>query len=199
MDLTNFSLELFKRIDGWVSPLFDRVDALEKAPKTDLQAQIDEAVAKAIAELPVPQDGKDGEDGILLEIIPLIDLDKSYERGIYAIHKGGVWHSHQKTTGEHGWECVLNGVQGIEVEQDGVRGFKVSSLLTNGTKSVKEFELPHLMYRNIYKAETDYAPGDMTTFGGSLWHCNEDTQEKPGTSKHWTLVAKKGRDGKDKD
>ncbi|HDK7109809.1 TPA: phage portal protein, partial [Klebsiella pneumoniae] len=34
----------------------------------------------------------------------------------------------------------------------------------------------------------------------SLWHCDEQTQDKPGEtgSKGWTLAAKRGRDGRGK-
>jgi hypothetical protein len=40
--------------------------------------------------------------------------------------------------------------------------------------------------------------GDVVTFGGSMWHCNAATEEKPGDgSAAWTLAAKRGRDGKD--
>jgi hypothetical protein len=41
-----------------------------------------------------------------------------------------------------------------------------------------------------------YAPGNLVQWGGSLWHCNEHTKDKPGTSTAWTLAVKHGRDGK---
>ena len=37
----------------------------------------------------------------------------------------------------------------------------------------------------------------MATWGGSTFHCNETTTSKPGESKAWTLMVKRGRDGKD--
>lgn len=57
--------------------------------------------------------------------------------------------------------------------------------------------IPHLVYKGVWQPETDYRPGSMVTFGGSLWHCNAPTREKPGLGPAWTLAAKKGRDGRD--
>jgi integrin beta 3 len=55
---------------------------------------------------------------------------------------------------------------------------------------------PTMLYRGVYHEGTEYERGDVVTWGGSLWHCDEPTKEKPGTDS-WTLAAKKGRDGKD--
>lgn len=61
-----------------------------------------------------------------------------------------------------------------------------------------EYELtfPVPVYCDIYKAGEEYHPGDLVTWGGSLWHCNENTKDKPDVGP-WTLAVKKGRDGKD--
>jgi integrin beta 3 len=67
-------------------------------------------------------------------------------------------------------------------------------------ETVKRFELalPAMVYRGVYEAGRRYAPGDTTTFGGSVWVCNAPTDAKPGeTEKTWTLAVKRGRDGKD--
>lgn len=63
---------------------------------------------------------------------------------------------------------------------------------------VKEFPfvIPAMIYRGVFK-EGAYERGDTVTWDGSLWHANTDTDEKPGISKSWQLVAKKGRDGKE--
>ncbi|MNV19982.1 hypothetical protein D3C71_1108660 [compost metagenome] len=55
-----------------------------------------------------------------------------------------------------------------------------------------------MLYCGVFKEGHDYVRGDTVTWGGSLWHCDQPTSEKPGDgSKSWTLCAKKGRDGKD--
>jgi integrin beta 3 len=58
--------------------------------------------------------------------------------------------------------------------------------------------LPILLYRGIYREGEAYLPGHTATHAGSLWHCNESTSDKPGEgNKAWTLIVKRGRDGKD--
>lgn len=65
----------------------------------------------------------------------------------------------------------------------------------------QEFDLkwPVPVYRNVYKPGESYEKGDMVSFGGSVWHCEADTTDKPdaGTAA-WSLAVKRGRDGKDK-
>lgn len=56
-----------------------------------------------------------------------------------------------------------------------------------------------MTYQGVYQEGKSYELGDMATWAGSTWHCNEATTTKPGEStKAWTLMVKKGRDGKDK-
>jgi hypothetical protein len=59
-----------------------------------------------------------------------------------------------------------------------------------------ELKFPVPQYRDIFKAGNEYEPGDLVTWGGNLWHCNEKTTDKPDVGP-WTLAVKKGRDGKD--
>ena len=55
-----------------------------------------------------------------------------------------------------------------------------------------------LTYQGVYQDGKAYDVGDVTTWAGSTWHCNEPTETKPGDgSKAWTLMVKRGRDGKD--
>lgn len=62
-----------------------------------------------------------------------------------------------------------------------------------------ELGIPAMIYRGVFKDGQSYQKGDTVTWGGSLWHCDADeTSEKPDSAeKHWTLAAKRGRDGKD--
>ena len=39
--------------------------------------------------------------------------------------------------------------------------------------------------------------GNFVTTGGQVWHCNTDTNSRPGTDSTWTLAVKSGRDGRD--
>ena len=50
----------------------------------------------------------------------------------------------------------------------------------------------------MYQDGKSYDVGQITTWGGASWHANTATTSKPGDgSKDWTLMVKRGRDGKD--
>lgn len=160
-------------------------------------------VSEAVALLPPAVPGKDGEDGrdaLSLEILPFIDEGKSYPRGSYATHNGGLWRAYEKTHGMRGWECFVDGVAGVDIEHSELRTFTLTVNRTSGATETKTFDVPVMIYQGVFKSGQEYLPGDTVTWGGSLWHCDEQTQDKPGEtgSKGWTLAAKRGRDGRDK-
>jgi len=76
-----------------------------------------EAVQKAMSAIQLPKDGIDGKDALELDIQPRIDESKSYARGALATHDGGLWRAHANTDGMRGWECIVEGVRGVDVEQ----------------------------------------------------------------------------------
>ncbi|EGK7040806.1 phage gp6-like head-tail connector protein, partial [Salmonella enterica subsp. enterica serovar Senftenberg] len=152
-------------------------------------------VKEAIAALPAAEPGKDGEDGrdaLALEILPFIDEEKSYPRGSYATHNGGLWRAYEKTHGMRGWECLVDGVAGIDIQRSEQRSFTLTVNRTSGASETKSFGVPVMIYQGVFKSGQEYLPGDTVTWGGSLWHCDEQTQDKPGEngSKGWTLAAK---------
>lgn len=163
----------------------------------DIQLMVNEAVSS----LPVPKDGepgKDGKDALQLEIMPCIDEEKSYPRGSYAIHHGGVWRSYQKTTGLNGWECLVDGISAVDISQANEREFTVTAQLASGTRTEKSFCIPVMIYRDIFKDGEKYLPGDSVTWAGSVWYCHAETSDKPGEpgSKGWKLAVKRGRDAR---
>ncbi|EPM4969475.1 portal protein, partial [Escherichia coli] len=152
-----------------------------------------QAVLEAVNALPAPQDGR---DATALEVLPAIDDQKSFPRGTYATHLGGLWRAYEKTHGMRGWECLVDGVADIDVSMTGERLFSVVVRQSSGQRTEKTFSLPVMLYRGVFRAGETYHPGDTVTWGGSLWHCNSMTEDKPGEahSSAWTLAAKRGRD-----
>ena len=160
-------------------------------------------VREAVAAIPAAEPGKDGEDGrdaLSLEILPFIDEGKDYPRGSYATHNGGLWRAYEKTHGMRGWECIVDGVAGVDIQRSEQRSFTLMVNRSSGARETKTFDVPVMIYQGVFKSGQEYIPGDTVTWGGSLWHCDETTQDKPGEngSKGWTLAAKRGRDGRDK-
>jgi hypothetical protein len=100
---------------------------------------------------------------------------------------------------------VLAGVAEIEAFQDpdDPRIFGVRTRLTGRKAKAEDVSLiriPVMLYRGIYRSEGKYQRGDVTTTGGSLWHCEID-DPKIGPSANgksdWKLIVKEGNRGKD--
>lgn len=212
--------------DGQSVTLEDVLPLLEEV-KSELQKGVEVAskeaenkiafvLEKAISELPVPVDGingidgkdgldgcdgKDGEDGrdaTQIEILPTIEEGKSYPRGTYAKHNNGLWRAFERTFGMRGWECIVSGIADIEIEQVGEKHFSIAMVTSEDQKVVKEFNLPVMLYKGVFKEADVYSKGDVVTWGGSAWHSNVDeNKSKPGTNSDWTLTVKKGRDYKE--
>lgn len=152
---------------------------------------IAEIAEKAAALVPA------GRDATQIEVLPMIDEAKTYPRGCYATHRGGFWRSFEQTHGLRGWEVLVDGMHSVQREQIDARTYRHVTELSSGKTLDETFTVPTVIYRGVYKHGESYAEGDMVTWGGSLWHCDQVTDEKPGTAaKCWTLCAKKGRDGR---
>lgn len=182
-----------------VQPMIQELVSASMPELPDVKSMVNEAIAA----LPAAEPGKDGENGrdaLSLEILPFIDEGKSYPRGSYATHNGGLWRAYEKTHGIRGWECLVDGVADIDIKQSEQRCFTLTVKRTSGASETKSFDVPVMIYQGVFKSGQEYLPGDTVTWGGSLWHCDEQTQDKPGEagSKGWTLAAKRGRDGRDK-
>ncbi len=168
----------------------------EVPPLPDVEQLVAEVASRI--EIPAPVPGADGKDALQIEILPDIDEEKSYARGSYATFNGGLWRSFEKTHGKRGWECLVNGVSGIDIEQKSPREFTITARLADGSQEQKSFAVPVMIYKGVFHHGESYSPGDTVTWGGSLWHCNEATGDKPGEngSKGWQLAVKRGRDAK---
>lgn len=86
----------------------------------------------------------------------------------------------------------------LQAVQNDDRSFTVKAVRGDRVKDIGTARFPVLIQRGVYADGASYEPGDMVTWGGSQWHCNEATTTKPGEgSKAWTLTVKRGRDGRD--
>jgi hypothetical protein len=57
-------------------------------------------------------------------------------------------------------------------------------------RRIDKIEERGLLYRGTWQAADGYERGHAVTHQGALWHCNTPTRDAPGTSRHWTLMAK---------
>lgn len=146
-------------------------------------------VAKAVAALPVPKDGRDGEKGKDVDLLVV----KALVAGEVAHAVAAMPPPKDGRDGKDGiTEQQLNDgiVKGLKASWGEVhldrRDFKIGDHLLA--------TIPFVLYADVYQPEKRYEKGDMVTWGGDGWHCNEPTTDKPGTSGAWTLAIKKGRD-----
>lgn len=163
-----------------------------------IKSIIMDAVKEQVAaiELPKPKDGIDGRDGAAIEIMPSIDEEKSYPRGVFASHNGGLWRSYEKTHGMRGWECVVDGIHSIDMDYDGARKAVIKIRKAGGETLEKDIHIPALLTKGVWR-EGAYQKGDVVQLSGSSWLAVADTDERPGDgSKAWIIAAKAGGTGK---
>lgn len=149
------------------------------------------AAQEAVAAIPAP---KDGHSVTVEDVAPLLkamraEWELDFERRALDFHQRMLDRLPKPRDGVDGKDAVP--VEDFELSLEG-RNLTVS--LGSVTKTI---HVPATIYRGVFKDGEAYDVGDLATFGGSLFHCNEATTEKPETGKAWTLAAKRGRDGKD--
>lgn len=199
LDLSKVSEVVEEKISSIPVPK-DGEDGKDAEPinMDEVKALIKQAVDEAVSQIKVPEPREpiDGRDALQIEIEPNIDQSKSYPRGTYALHKGGLWRSFEKTNEYRGWEVVLDGIADIKIDFDGQRSFKMVAEKSSGYKVEKGFEIPAMIYKDVWR-EGSYKAQDCVTLSGSLWVALKDTNLRPGdSSDDWRIVAKKGGTGK---
>jgi hypothetical protein len=173
-----------------------------------IAALVDDAVRRAVGTLPAPKDGqpgmpgKDGvgvagaliaKDGTLVLTLSdgtLHTLGVVVGQDGQAGTKGNT--GQDGAPGLNGRDGTLEQLQIVRVDERTVEFcFKDGTPITGG-----RLTFPVLIYRNVYRAGEAYTPGDVVTFGNSAWTCLVSTTAKPGESKDWQLMVRRGGDGK---
>jgi hypothetical protein len=97
-----------------------------------------------------------------------------------------------------GWECIVDGIDGVSITQDGDREFSVKLMKSSGQEVAQKFALPIQIYKGVHKDGEAYDAHDNVTWAGSQWTSTKaENTDKPGSSDAWTLCVKAGRNGKD--
>jgi hypothetical protein len=58
--------------------------------------------------------------------------------------------------------------------------------------------VPLRCFRGVWSEGRTFQLGDVVVDDGSSWVCVDPTPSRPGTGAAWRLLAKKGRDGRDR-
>lgn len=181
----------------------------------DVAPLISSEVEKRVSQLPLPKDGKDGLD--------VKEMFRAEGGKLVAVMSDGTTRDLGVFVGKDGQDAdmaaieksIAEKVDAIPRPKDGKDGFSLkhfdAELMEDGRTVLLKFQddsdqsysvelgIPAMIYRGVFKEGQSYEKGDTVTWGGSLWHCDQsETTSKPdGAEKHWTLAAKKGRDGRD--
>lgn len=210
---------LTEHVDAFLSAVPAPKDGKDADPEL-VKALVDEAVAR----IPAPHNGKDGRDGVDgkdgrdgQDGIGVAGAFLNKDGGLVLTTSDGRTHELGIVVGRDGRDgergpAGANGANGndgvdgkdgadglgfddLDVEYDGERGFAFKFVRGDRVKSFN-FTMPVILDRGIYKAGTVYTPGDVVTWGGSMWIAQEETNGKPG-EKGWRLAVKHGQNGKD--
>lgn len=151
-------------------------------------------VREAVDALPKAKDGKDGEPGA------------KGERG-----EAGA-PVHPDTVALMVREAAEKVAAALPKPKDGADGFALEdfdvALSEDGRTLTFKFQRGDVVKERQIKLQTTnylgvwregaHDRGDVVTWGGSSWHCNRPTEEKPAYGcADWTLMVKEGRPGKD--
>jgi hypothetical protein len=186
------------------------------AGEVDMEAVgqlIEQAVERAVAALPAPEKGERGDDGLPGEKgadgapgapgeagkdgVGLADALIDKDGALVLTLTDGRTKSLGVVMGKDG-DPGKDGADGITptfIDAEFVG--RTLRLKFDGERSC-EFQLATPEYVGVFKEAETYEPGDMVSWAGSTWHCDEAKGMKPGApDSGWTLAVKKGRDGKD--
>lgn len=154
-----------------------------------------EKLHQSIKAIPLPKDGEDGKSVTVDDVMPLLKAHHAewaigFERNAQAVLQRAVDAMPKPKDGLDGFN-----LEDLQLEFDGERTATLS-FSRGELRKTHAMRFPMVIDRGVYKTGQDYERGDGVTWGGNFWICQEDTSDKPGTSKAWRLAVKKGRDGK---
>lgn len=158
----------------------------------EVAKMLSDAVRSAVGALPAPKDGEPGKDGLGLANA-LIDRDGA----LVLTMTDGTSKSLGRVVGIDGADALPFTLDAFDIEPIDERSIRMK-FTHGGEAHCFDLEFPLPIYRGVFAEGADYARGDITTWAGSAWHCDEPKGLKPGgPDSGWRLMVKAGRPGKD--
>lgn len=179
----------------------DAVNALvERLVSERLAEAVEKAVAAAVASIPPAKDGEagaKGEDGLsAFHIAKQAGFDGSIADWLISLRGMNGLDGRDAEPGEPG----RDGISCDEIVQfEDERSFGLRFMKGTTVLSEQVWTKPTLadLDEGTWKAG-GHKRGAHVTWGGSTWFAKCDTTEEPGRGEDWRLMAKKGRDGRDR-
>lgn len=173
----------------------------EEIPR--LKLELTARIQSEIDRIPIPKDGKNGEDARITPAVPW-EKDVQYPFGTWVSHKNGVWAAarswtmSEPSTDNRDWDCLVAGLKTIAITQEGDRVLRFVVELSDGTTETSEAVLNIPIIRGVYAENFAYDENDVVTSNGSWWAAKKTgVLSRPGVNAdEWQLHIKHGRDGK---
>jgi hypothetical protein len=161
----------------------DDLRVVYDSAKAELAETFQEMLAKAIAALPKPKDGVDGQPG------------RDGRDGMPGIPGTKGMDGAPGANGQDGAPGRDGSLEHLKADYDGERTItlchKDGAPIDGGV-----IRLPIPLDRGVWRPEGEYVKGDTATFGGSLFIAQKDEPGKPEAGDGWRLAVKRGRDGR---
>jgi len=126
-----------------------------------VRAMINEAVAEIMRGIKQPADGAPGRDALDIDLMAGIDEQKTYQRGSWATHRGGIWRAHSTTDGMRGWECVVDGITSYSFEQVDARNCLAVAEMASGKVTKKAMVMPTMIYCGVFRDANTTGDGQI--------------------------------------
>ena len=194
-------MQLFNAIEDYVAraiePLYQKLEKLEVHPDT-LTLRLTEAVAKAMADVKLPQDGRPGRDALDLEIIEGIEPGKSYPAGTFALHDGGTVLAVRDTDPIEtvdsceiaGWKVTQDGIKSVRSYSVDDRTHRMIITRTSGKTNAHDFTTSFAnIDKGVHRPGMKYRAGDGVTKDMGFWIARRDTDKTPPHD-DWRLAIK---------
>jgi hypothetical protein len=183
---------------GWERPTDGKSVTVEQ-----VAPMLAELVSKAVADIPRPKDGVglagaliDRDGGLILTLSngETVTLGRVVGRDVDAVDV-------ERRLKEmfDAWPKPEQGKDGLGFDDMDMVETPEGMVLrfARGTE-VKDFLVPVVLDRGVWKLGDAYHRGAGVTFDGSFWISqNDGNADKPGTSKAWRLAVRKGKDRTD--
>jgi len=180
-------------IDGQIGPMGPQGEkGIDGAHGTN---GADGAVGPAGPQGPQGDPGRDGKDGADGSVGP---QGMPGERGLDGKDGAAGIHGKDGTNGRDGIDFTPSDLMSLALTGERTLTW---TFQRDGVSKTFDVSLPGLpIYRDVYVEGKAYEPGDMVTWGGSVWMAKDPTVAKPNLSttesRAWRLVVKAGKDGR---
>jgi hypothetical protein len=157
-------------------------------------------LGELVAAIPPPKDGNDGTSVTVDDIRPIFDQSMAtwaleFERRAMDLHQRLIDRFEKPKDGKDALELA-----DFKLELGADERTLTLVLERDDRREERSLRLTHVLDRGVWKDKHPYLKGDGVTYGGSFWIAQQDAPAgKPGTSKHWRLAVRHGRDHKPKD